>query len=146
MTYPIQNHIHLDLPENLGGAPENAPPQTFTVTDRSPTYEFTADFARSWTGRPFFASLVDDEGVPCFFTNMRYTLRVTQSELETLQSLALRHVLFCDNFHPATDTDHTGAIQHMRLFEMKYIRNIDPVLNKHEVSILLLPEPSEYAT
>ena len=146
MTYPIQDHIHLDLPDNLGGTPEFAPLQTFKVIQRTPNYNFTADFSRSWTGRPFFSSVVDSQGDPTFFKGMQYTVKVDESGVKILEGLALHHVLLVDNFHPADGTSHTAAIQHMRLFEIKYGSGIDPKLEIQELSILLLPEESEYAT
>jgi hypothetical protein len=145
MTYPVQDHIHLDLVANIGGAPEKAPSATYTVADRSEGYETFADLSRSWTGRPFFSSMVDDTGVPVVFSNMRYILRVSQSQLEALTGILLSHVVLCDNHHPNDGSDHTAALQHMRFMEMRYMKHLDPMLKLHEVSILLVPEPLEYA-
>jgi len=139
MAYPTQNHIHLDLPENTGGAPENAPLATYTVTDWSPDIHTIASFDRAWDGTSYFGSIVDGSGNPRHFVNMRYTLRVTQDQYDTLESLLLNAVNLVNIRHPDDGDDHTDAIVSYRFMEMKYLKWHDPLLQWHDISILLLP-------
>lgn len=145
MTYPVQNHIHLDLPTNISEAPELAPVATYTVLEREMDLEVSSSFTRSWNGTPFYAAVADENGT-CIFTNFRYTLRVSQAQLETLESLFTKHVLLVDNRHPNNGSAHTAAIQHMRFDQFRYEGADSTMLERHKVTILLRPEPSEYAT
>lgn len=139
-SQPVQNHIHMDLAANIGGAPENSPVLKWTIKDRSIVMEIFVSLDRGWTNKPFFGAVVDeDTGQPALNENMRYTLRVTSSELETLKTLAGRMLACCDNFHPADDADHTDHIFYAYLTKFDYAGKYDPLLRWHDINILLQP-------
>ena len=132
-----QSHIHLDLPENLGGAPEGAPLATYGVTERLQIPEFRGSVQRSLTGRPFFGAVAGSDGKPRIFRHFRYTLLVSSEQEDLLGDLLGSAVLLVDNRHPNDGEDHSGAIRAMRVMEVKHVRDLGPLLDDVEVSIYL---------
>lgn len=136
----VQDHIHLSLPENLSGPPENAPKFKFKVLERTPEYEVYASFDRAWDGTPHVSSIADAQGEPRVFLNYRYTLRVRPEELAQIKAMLLRHLLLVDNEHCPDGQDHTPYIHPVRFMRLDYRRRFDPLLNWQEVEVLLQEE------
>lgn len=134
---PTQDHLHLDLPENLGGAPEGAPLATYGVTERLPIPEFKGSVQRSLTGRPFFGAVAGSDGKPRIFRHFRYTLLVSSEQEDILGDLLGSAVKLVDNRHPNDGEDHSGYIRDMRVMEVKHVRDLGPLLDDVEVSIYL---------
>lgn len=136
-TIDVQDHIHLDLPTNISGSPENAPIRTWTVTDRQPVPEVYADLDRSWVGEELFNSMANAQGNPAVFWNMRYTVRVPKADFSALRALLLQTVSLIDNEHCQDGQDHTSYIQNMRMMEFKYAGPYDKLLERQDVEIYL---------
>jgi hypothetical protein len=137
----VQDHIHIGA--TLTGAPEYAPADTYKVTwpsGREPIFEGVISFDRSWTGTPFFGSIVDGQGKPVFFKSFRYTLRVTLEQEADLLDLLFQTVYAVDNIHCADGQDHTTYVRTMRLAELKETSTYDPDLNRLDIQISLLDE------
>jgi hypothetical protein len=135
----VQNHIHLDLPGNESGAPENAPTLTFTVKDRSEVYETTISVDRAWDGTSYVSVMGSfATGAPVVYSNMRYTIIADLNELDSLKAMLLRKVKLVDSRHCDNGLDHTSYIRDMVFSEMRYAGPINPLLEKQLVEITLI--------
>lgn len=130
-----QNHCHIDL--TLGGAPENAPPNTYKVQEYRPFYTADVDIARSMTGRLFFNTYTES-GDPIVFNDVDLTLFVTQAEFEELQAMVHKSVYYVGNIHPNDGADHTAYVRSMIMGGLKYVRRFDPMLDKHVIAVSLI--------
>jgi len=108
MTIAARDHIHLSA--TIGGAPENAPNQTFTVTERQPRDVAYFSVNRGLTGKLIVGGL-SSAGTPIVFTDFDLRLKVSRSEYESLRAMHKRLVYFVDNLHPEDGADHTTSVK-----------------------------------
>lgn len=107
----LQNHIHLDT--SLGGAPENAPTNTWKAFARTPEFKILASFARSVTGK-LQVQVLNSSGTPIQFKNFEYEIKAeSKTDLETLASYQGKTVYFVDHYHADDGEDHTDDVRTM---------------------------------
>lgn len=119
MATQIQNHIHLDT--SIGGAPENAPTQTWSVFERAVIPVKVSGYVRGITGQ-LRNNVLMSSGEIVQLRDYGYVVKVqaegvytAQEMLETLLSMDGKTVYLVDNYHPDDGEDHTSDVRTMRM-------------------------------
>jgi hypothetical protein len=134
MAVQMQDHIHLDTV--IGGAPENAPTLTWKATQRQKVTSLMTKFERGLTGKAFFNVKTGPSG-PLRFVDWTYMLKVTESELATLEGLVGKVVSLVDHLHPDDGEDHDAHIETMGFVKIGEPRMANVKGVYYEVSIYL---------
>jgi hypothetical protein len=121
MPAQAQNHIHLDA--DIGGAPENAPTNTYTAL--TPEIKLSrAHMGIEWAvDGTRMVHRVTSAGSTVVARGQRYRLKVTRAQLTALQGDEGNDVSFVNHFHCDDGEDHTAYVESSVVFRIAEIQS-----------------------
>lgn len=142
MAVRVQNHMHMDLPANNSGAPENSPLRTWRTSERMEIPQVIMSLERTLTGK-LMHNVLHTSGSPVQFKDLRYIVKCgddgygTQFEnLAYLLSMNGNEVSVVDHYHADDNEDHTNQLRTM-ILSVEEVPQFDPALQVFYVPVYL---------